>query len=269
MKFSSYKLEKEEYFTEAFEAAAELVRRNHQGDYENILTADYLHWGGDPDQLDDMLAAFRDYCDKPTPEVHFDVLPQRKMPSWMCDVTNNPVRRIIDSLKEEHLCWFRAEYLDCIRATKAVVKNDPPTRAARNKKLKRLAKLKSSKSIQANLEAMDEITLQNIKLTMDLKKCTMAEACNLIDDGVRVRTPDPFTYVEERLTWAYLTAGGIISKYNDNQLSYSGDFAKLLRQFRDDCGEIGHYRGSVSKSHISNLLDVAEKLVHIEEDPVI
>lgn len=186
-------------FTEAVEAAADCARKGKDGDSEAALTKVFNCQGGKPEQLEGMLAAFRDYC---------KLEPNLDRPEQ-----------------------FRREYRNLVRSGLALKANKPPSRSARNKKLQAIKKIKSPQRKQDAIARLDEHTWYCITSLMEDLGWDVDRACEwLLADTGGERMKAHRTHLELWLAQEYLKAGGEITIYLD------GDFAKLLQRFRKDCG---------------------------------
>ncbi len=294
---SRFKLEDEDCFRNAFEVKALLIRIGDISpeEFEDELRKDFLSWGGEPSQCDEMQTMFRNYCEQP-PTKKSQPVSESRHPAWLYDESNIRIRTIVDGLEKPQR--FRSEYKDCIRAFQALVTNAPLSRKARNALLKHIAGLKSEKSIKKNFRALPIPVRRHVRLIMRLRKINEVKACKWIlsggQDGDKANELDTnhnalsirsdFTYIETRLALSFIIAGGRItkymkkgermaqpkrgktSKYSDEDTDYASDFILLLQQFRIDCGEAAPDPRKITTRHISNLLVDIEKQVFGEGD---
>lgn len=219
--------ENENHFMFSIDVAAKLVRQGNGTGVEDVLVADFLSWGGDASQVDHMLATFRVYC---------------PVEIWE---PPSAARTLVD-------------------AAMAMLRNNYPSPAVRNRELRGLGTMTSPGAIQTRLERMSPALRHHVEYIQTLRQRGLRDACEWIVDETRVRSENQFTHIEVCLAIEYLGEGGAITVYNH------GEFAKLLRKLRADCRAEAKERGlkyqkipaptHISATHIRTLRDRALEL---------
>lgn len=161
----------------------------------------------------------------------------------------------------ENAAQFRRVYPSIVQAGLALKKNarpgegTPQTRRNRNKRLKQIINTESAKVKETNIGKLDLHTQHCIAGLVKNLDWTVDRACDyLLTDTQGTRMENHSTHVEQWLAFEYLRAGGKISIYDGGEHDYpGGNFAKLLRKFRIQCG----FPGEVNNPHLIKLRDKA------------
>lgn len=122
----------------------------------------------------------------------------------------------------------------------------------------RLITLAAGQKLLARFDSLHELTKDQLCLIMKLQApsgsnvlSAMIEAVDRIETGKQDRARADYFWIEVRLAHEYLNAGGKITDYE------RGSFAKVLRQFRYDCGgpPVSLFHESVGRARIKHLLE--------------